>query len=94
MSFGLLETKAKHLETKRSEISVMFDLPDHTTFLPGQVRVTDHWTRSRQRTGNRKPKTETRNPVLDGIRAKIMMEALTVRGLQETDTIKTADGKS
>ena len=44
VSFRLLETKAKHLETKRSEISVMFDLPDHATFLPGQVRATDHWT--------------------------------------------------
>ena len=51
-------------------------------------------TRSRQRTGNRKPKTETRNPVLDGIYAKIMMEALTLIGLQETDTIKQEDGKS
>ena len=30
----------------------------------------------------------------DGNSAKIMMEALTLRGLQETDTIKTADGKS
>ena len=37
---------------------------------------------------------ETRNPVVDGIYAKIMMEALTLRGLQETDTIMPEDGKS
>ena len=33
-------------------------------------------------------------PVLDGIKAKIMMEALNLRGLQETDMIKPEDGKS
>ena len=51
-------------------------------------------TTGNQRKGNRKPKTETRNPVLDRINAKIMMEALTLRGLQETDTIKPDNGKS
>ena len=35
----------------------------------------------KSKTGNRKPKMETRNPVLDGIQAKIMMEALSLRGL-------------
>ena len=44
MSFGLSETKAKHLETNRSKISAMFDLQDHATFLPGQVIASDHQT--------------------------------------------------
>ena len=47
-----------------------------------------------QRTGNRKLKTETRDPFRDRIYAKIMMEALTVRGLQDTDTIKPENLKS
>ena len=42
VSFRLLETKAKHLETNRSKTSVKFDLQDHTTFLPGQLQASGH----------------------------------------------------
>ena len=63
------------------------------------LRGVQEQTPSSQRTGNQstgncKPKTETRDPVRDRIYAKIMMEALTLRGLQQTHMIKPEDGKS